>query len=487
MKTILDILNFYNINTRYDFDNETITDVFCRSDLCFVKSVFVAVRGAKFDGHDFILDAYTRGCRVFVVENSDNVPRDAFAIVVTDTRRALSALASFVYDYPQRKLTVIGVTGTKGKSTVSAMIYKILNDSEKRAAIVGTLGFTMGDKTVKTQNSTPESDTLIRFMNEMVKNDIEFAVLEISSQGIKQSRVADVFFDACVMTNISFDHIGNGEHADFGEYKNYKKSVFSKAKIGIFNADDKCYSEFSSQCDGLSYGVKNDAEFNAENICNVKIGEKYGVSFNIEADSLYKIFVPMPGVFTVYNSLAAISACGVFGIPISKCASSLKTFNINGRFENVASFDGIDVIIDYAHNEDSLENALCAIRSFCDGRIICVFGAVGERSEIRRAGLGSAADRYADICVITADNPNFEDQNLISESIASHITHKPCALINDRKDAIEYAIDIAKRGDVVLIAGKGHERYQLINGQRHPFDEKDIVLQKIKHISKSKI
>lgn len=490
MKKTNDILKFFGISTKSCFDNGVVSDVFCRSSLCSFDSVFVAIHGAKHDGHDFIGDAYSRGCRIFVVENPDNVPFDAIAITVSDSRRTLSSLASFVYDYPQCKLKLIGVTGTKGKSTVSSMICKVLNDCGKNAALVGTLGFAMNGENVETLNSTPESDALIRFINEMVKNNIEYAIVEVSSQGIKQNRVADLIFDVCVMTNLSFDHIGNNEHADFEEYKNYKKSLFLQAKTGILNADDKYFDEFSLNCKTFSYGIKNNADLTADDICNIDVGDDFGVkfvAFRAEEEISCKVSVPMPGMFSVYNSLAAIATCNALGISINKCAASLRTFKIIGRFEKVISFDNIDVIIDYAHNKDSLENALCAVREFCKGRIICVFGAVGEHSEIRRAGLGYAADRYADVCIITSDNPNFEDQKSIADSISANITHRPYVLIDDRKKAIEYAIDIARSGDAILIAGKGHERYQLIKGLKIPFDEKEIVLQKIECMPKNKI
>ncbi|MBQ0126239.1 MAG: UDP-N-acetylmuramoyl-L-alanyl-D-glutamate--2,6-diaminopimelate ligase, partial [Clostridiales bacterium] len=252
----------------------------------------------------------------------------------------------------------------------------------------------------------------------------------------------------------------------------------------IFNTDDERCAELCERENHKTFGIFSPADAHADNISEVRFENGFGVQFYVSyGGATTKCRIPMPYNFTVYNSLAAISACTHFGVPLDVCAAALEDFSLEGRFEKVASDAPFDIVIDYAHNGESLKNALLAARKFCAGKLICVFGSVGERTEMRRKALGEAANANADVCVITSDNPNFEDPVKIAREIAALVTDKPYKIIADRKEAIEYAVSIAERGDFVLLAGKGHEKYQLVRGEKVPFDERQII----KEATKTKI
>jgi len=453
-----------------------IHSITCKSSECGVGVVFAALRGEKNDGHNYIYDAYERGSRIFIAEQNASIPDDATVFIVDDSRQALALAALYISGDPQKKLKLIGVTGTKGKSTTVLMIQKILNYSGRKAVSSCTLGLSDGQKTVKTDNSTPESYILAGFLAQAVNNGATHAVIEVSSQGVKQHRIHGLDFDIGVMTNLSRDHIGTGEHSNFEEYKECKKRFFADCKSGVFNADDKYYKEFSALASETSYGISSQASIRAYNIKNVSDKKSFGITFDVAAgEEVNSIYLMIPGKFAVYDALAAISACIKIGVSLKECAKALNRFMIDGRFEKVETERDIDVVIDYAHNGASMKNALKTARDFARGKVICVFGSVGERTKTRRSELGKAVDKYSDFCVITSDNPNFEDPKNIADEIAKNIKSVPYTIIPDREEAIRYACDAAHDGDFILIAGKGHEKYQLIDGKKIRFDERSII------------
>ena len=457
--------------------NIEIQDITCNSKECGSGIAFAALVGEKFDGHNFADDAYIRGTRVFIVERKLNLPRDCIQFIVDDSRAALSSVSLFIHQNPQKKLKLIGVTGTKGKSTVVLMIHKILTSIGKKAIFSSTLGINTDGSLFPSFNSTPESDDMARFLSCGVDSGAEYAVIEVSSQGIKQKRVDALKFDIGVMTNLSRDHIGRGEHSDFAEYMTCKQAFFEKCKFGIFNADDKYFSEFSNICEGSLYGIKNSADISAKNVKIERLSNDFRSEFDISSPGQTAHFsLPIPGTFAVYDALAAVGACIKLGIPLSKCADALLDFHIEGRFEKINVERDIDVVIDYAHNGESLKNALKTARRLARGKVVCVFGSVGGRTEMRRAALGKAADKFADECILTSDNPNFENPLDILSKIADNITGVPYRIIPDREEAIRFAIENADDGDFILICGKGHEKYQLVSGNKIPFDEKEIVI-----------
>jgi len=483
MKYLSEIIKIMACTVENFTKDMEIRDISCKSHECEQGFVFAALKGENVDGHNYAFDAYKNGCRAFLVESKLNLPKDAIQIITQNSRKALAVLSLFIYDSPHLKLKTIGVTGTKGKSIVVAMINRILNFSGIKCCSVGTIGADFGTEFIKTENSTPESYVIARLLKKMVDLEAEVAVLEISSQGIKQNRIYGLDFDAKVITNLSNDHIGKGEHSNFEEYKNYKKDFLSGDVPCFINSDDKYSEEFKSVCPHKTYGIDSDANFKAKNIEVKKLSHGYSSEFDLIANGkAHRISIAIPGVFAVYNALAAISVCSHFGVSVETSALALEGFTVEGRFEKIQiAQDDVEIVIDYAHNEASLENALSTARMLTNQRIILVTGSVGERTEIRRKGIGKVADRLSDYCVITSDNPNRENPEVIALDIAREINKIPYKIISNREEAIRHAINEAQSGDLVLIAGKGHERYQLIDGKKIQFDERDIIKETIKN------
>ena len=437
--------------------------------------IFVCITGAVADGHRFAADAYAKGARVFVCEKTLSLPQDAIIFRVENTRRALALLSAAHFDHPEKKLRIIGVTGTKGKSTICEMLRHILCENGISAASIGTVGVRIGNTMTPTGNTTPESYELFRIFAEMVEKDVQYAVIEVSSQGVKLDRIYGIPFFAAVMTNLSEDHIGGAEHPDFEDYKRCKKLLFERCEYAIFNQDDPYFEEF------YAVGNANKHTYSLRSVLSqvpMIEEQRFGTAFTLMHDEIFtKVFVPFPGEFSIQNALAAITVAKLCGISEEHAASALYSVHVNGRFEIIPTdhTNGI-FVIDYAHNGESLSAALRALRKYCQGRLIALFGSVGGRTEIRRKELGIAAAEYADFSILTSDNPDKEPPLDIIADIEKHMQNAAYTVIADRKEAIEYAVSIAKEGDIVLLAGKGHETYQLINGKKQPFSEKEILL-----------
>lgn len=456
-----------------------IDEICYSSNEAFRGAAFFCLTGSKADGHSFAHEAYKKGARIFFCERILDLPKDALQIIVKNSRYALALVSAEFFDHPEKKLIIIGITGTKGKSTVCEMISSILNQAGKKCAVIGTLGVKIGTETKETENSTPESYIIYKSLTEAVSKGSEYAVIEVSSQALSYYRTEGLHFAAAVFTNLSRDHIGSHEHPDFTHYKNAKKSLFLQADKAFINADDVFGKEFSDSCSCpvYTYGTINKADITANKLHRFRENGIFGVSFTCEChEKKLRVRLPLPGDFSVLNALAAISVCFSFGISLEICAEALRTVRIGGRFEIVpCSRRDITCIIDYAHNRQSLENALSALREYNPGRIICIFGSVGGRTRERRRELGEIASSLADICIVTSDNPDFEAPDEIIREIASYIPAEKCICIIDRSEAVEYALNIAKPGDFLLFAGKGHEQYQLINGKKLPFSERELI------------
>lgn len=442
-------------------------------------TAFFCLRGFTSDGHRYTDDAYRRGARLFICEEELSLPSDAVQILVSDSRRALATCSANFFDHPERSLKIIGVTGTKGKSSVTAMVFRALNQNGIPCGSIGTYGACIGDETLPTENSTPESYELFRFFDLMRKRGIENVVMEVSSQGIYLNRIFGIEFFACLMTNLSPDHIGPKEHPDFDHYKNCKKSLFDHCTYAVFNADDAYYAEFSSaKCIKKTFSVLQSADYQATDIEREKENNRFFVSFLCHhGDSHIPIRLPIPGVYSVYNALAAAALCELLGVSLKKFGRSVSSVAIPGRFEYVGKpGDDPIFILDYAHTGESLGSVLYSLYEYSPQRIICVFGSVGGRTELRRKELGEAAAEYADYSVITSDNPDWEDPARIAQDIAAHLDPEKYTIIPDREQAIRLAVEMAKPGDVVLFAGKGHETYQLVQGKKIPFSEKEVII-----------
>ena len=465
----------------------TITDIAYNSKNAAEGVLFVCLVGAVTDGHRYAADAYRRGSRVFVTEKDISLPEDAVILRVDNTRRALALLSAAFFDHPEKKIQIIGITGTKGKSTIAEMIRHILSENGIPAASVGTVGIRIGDTILPTANTTPESYELFRIFADIEKKGIRHIVIEVSSQGVKLDRIYGIPFHTAIMTNLSEDHIGGAEHPSFEDYKECKKALFSRTQNTVLNADDPYFEEFynASKAPVYTYSIREKATCMAKAIAPIMTKKGFATSFVLETESgKTDVTLPFPGGFSVSNALAAITCARLLGISEASAASALMTATVPGRFEQVHTpLSGITFIIDYAHNGESLSSALRALRAYRPNRLICLFGSVGGRTEIRRRELGIAASEYADFSILTEDNPDSESAADIINDIAKHMNVAPYIAIPNRQEAIEYAVSVANEGDIVLFAGKGHENYQLIGGKKIPFSEKECILSAAERLS----
>ncbi len=461
-----------------------IKSVVCDSRLAGFDSLFVCIDGSRVDGHAFARSVYDRGCRVFVCEKEISLPSDAVIINVRDTRAALASLSAELYSHPERKLKIIGITGTKGKTSCALMLHAILCASGVKAAYVGTNGITFLSRRYETKNTTPDSTELYKYLHEMVAAGVTHVVMEISSQAIYMKRILGLSFEALAYTNLYFDHVGEGEHPSFEHYRDTKRALFCdfEAQSIVYNIDDP-YAEYmtsgarsrlvsySANGNEKAVAVARDIRFFAED-------GKLCTSFDIRlADESATITLGTVGDFSVSNALCAITLSGELGVDLHLCATALEGVQIKGRAQQLVTPTGVSVIIDYAHNGASLESILLALRKYSPKHIICVFGSVGGRTQSRRAELAHASGKYADYSIITSDNPDTEAPESVISDIVSEIQKHTDAHESepDRRVAIHKALSMARDGDVVLLAGKGHETYQLVDGKRVPFSEERIV------------
>lgn len=443
--------------------------------------LFVCLPGARVDGHSFAKSAYNAGCRAFLCERPVELPSDAFIAVTPDTRSALAEISATFYGYPAEKLHIIGVTGTKGKTTTALLIQSILENSGIPCAYIGSNGVIINGRHVETVNTTPESRELQHYFATMVAEGVTHAAIEVSSQALEHNRVQGLDFDVCIFTNLSPDHIGEGEHASFEEYRDAKRKLFSDyvTKLAVINADDEA-SEYMVRGAGVptvTFSMKGDADFSGSG-CDIYRDEtSLGITFSCEnGGTKTKVTMRTPGLFSASNGLAAIAACSYFGVSVESSAEILARTPVNGRFEVVDGLAGRTFIVDYAHNGLSLTSALKVLRQYDPTRLICVFGSVGGRTRGRRRELAEAASALADYCIITSDNPDFEEPSEITDEIVNYFDKStPYEVIVDREKAVRRAVSMAEVGDIVLFAGKGHERYQLVRGEKVPFCERDII------------
>lgn len=465
-------------NTKLSEDMEIINLVY-DSRNAGANDVFVCISGEKADGHQYIQNAWRRGTRVFVVEKSDiDLVEGGIYIKVPDTRKALAYMSAAFFGYPAQKLRVIGVTGTKGKTTVTGLMAEVLRKNGRKTGTIGTLGISIDGEMIPQRNTTPESFTIHQYFDKMVKAGCEFVVMEVSSQGLSQMRVEGIEFEIAVFTNLGLDHIGPGEHASFQEYRYWKSRLFHQCRIAVLNADDtesgfmlrgvECERQFFS-CKGA--GTDNDRVWVADIVSeNIDSGTKFRVG-NDQYD------MKMPGRFSVYNALAVIEVSGILKLDGEIVREVLKSACIDGRMERVKTEKNIACYIDYAHNAMSLKNVLITLRKYCSHQLIVVFGCGGERSGERRIHMGKVAGEFADKIIVTSDNPRNEDPQLIIKDILSGIGDKreKCQVEPDRAKAVKLALEMAKEGDIVLLAGKGHERYQEINGTFYYMDDRQLI------------
>lgn len=445
--------------------------------------MFVCLTGANFDAHDYIPQALAKGAGVLVVEkevSTEALKGDVTVIRVENTRRALAVISANYFGHPAKQLTLIGITGTKGKTTTSWMIKEILDRAGHKTGIIGTLGAFYDDVKIKTKNSTPESYELHALFSQMLAAGCTHVVMEVSSQAFMTYRVEGIHFRYGIFTNLSPDHIGEGEHRDFAEYLYYKSRIFKNSDICIANADDAHFAEVSEggTCEKIyTFGCCEGADLRAEDITCLREPGFIGVGCRVSGLCSLDLRIGCMGRFNVYNAMAAMLAAKLCGVPEHVMAETLYTVAVRGRVEPVHISDHVHLLIDYAHNAVSTESLLTTILEYRPKRLICVFGAGGNRSKLRRYDMGEIAGKYADLSILTADNPRFEKvEDIIADiKIGMEKSHGNYIEIPDRREAIRYSIEHAKDGDIIALFGKGHEDYQEIRGVKYPFDEREVI------------
>ena len=442
--------------------------------------VFVAIEGLKEDGHEYIDNAINSGATAIVINKvkldliKDKINDDITIITSSDTRKTLSLLSAKFYDNPATKLKIIGVTGTKGKTTTAYMIRDIMLAAKKKIGMIGTIYNTYGDVVIESTRTSPESLDLQRLLNDMVEAKMEHCVMEVSSHALALDRVYGISFDMSVFTNLSKEHLDF--HETMENYLDAKKKLFDNSLFAVINIDDLYATRLLKKitCKTAKFGLDNDANVTATDI---RINNKY-VDFKMYINKqLQTIRVNIPGRYTVYNALAAISVTSILGCQMEDILVGLATTKVPGRSEIVDIDKNFAVLIDYAHNPSSLEAILANTKKYINGRIISVFGCGGNRDTTKRELMGEISGKYANFTIITTDNPRDEDPKKIIEMIEKGIkkTKGLYKIIENRKEAIEFAMKIAWKNDTIVLSGKGHETYQEIKGKKFPFDERLIV------------
>lgn len=451
-------------------------------------SVFVCMKGARNDSHRFCGQVYEAGTRVFVTEDPVSLPEDAAVIQVENGRKALAVLSAARFGFPARKMITIGVTGTKGKTTTTHMIQAILEACGKKVGMIGTNGAYFAGISEPTRNTTPESYQLHEYFSRMVEHGCEYMVMEVSSQAFKMHRTDGICFDYGVFTNISPDHIGPDEHADYEEYLSCKSMIFKQCRVGIANRDeaDVMKAAGKASCPICTYSIRQQADVMAGKIHYVSEDGFVGLEFPVSGRYEAQVRVNIPGTFNAANAMAAISVCSFLDLPKERVCHAMEHLKVNGRMELAYASADCKVIIDYAHNALSMENLLRTLRDYHPARLVVVFGCGGNRSKDRRYTMGEMAGKMADFSIITADNSRYEKVEDIIADIKSRLipTGGKYMEIPDRREAITYAITHAQKGDMIAIIGKGHEDYQEVNGVRTHFLDREVVEDVLRELEK---
>lgn len=448
------------------------------------ECLFVCLKGVNFDGHKFIEEAVKRGAAAIAVEEKgpfiEKFSEKVVFVYVKDTRQFLAEASAAFFGYPAEKLKTIAITGTKGKTTTSIMIKSILEEAGNKVGLIGTLGIVIGDDRKSSNNTTPESYEIQKSFRDMVNAGCDYAVFEASSIGLKTHRLDGIVFDYGVFTNLSSDHIGEHEHKDMNEYIMCKSMLFRKCKTGLVNTDDiHCEAILKNHtCKVLTFGFNGKVDYKADGFKLINEDGKVGAEFDVSGFlNSKKFFVSIPGKFNVYNALAAVATCDSIGISEDIIKKGIEKTKVCGRVEPVNISKDFSLFIDYAHNAVSMENVLTTLKEYKPNRLITVFGAGGDRPKVRRYEMGEVSGKLSDLSVITSDNPRTEDPLEIIKDIKIGIekTNGKYIVIPDRKEAIKYCIENAQKGDIIVLAGKGHEDYQEINHVKYPFDERKVI------------
>ncbi len=493
-RDIFDVIEVSSYHIPENMDRRRILSITHNSKFAGPTSLFVCKSGSIRDGHFYARQAYEQGTRLFLAERPLDLPSDAAVLITDNTNEAICKLAIYFYDNPARDMKIIGVTGTKGKTTVAMSVYSVATARGIKMGYIGTNGVYYNGCITETVNTTPDPLELQRHLKNMKDAGVEFVIIEVSSQALWQKRIYGIEFEICAFTNLYEDHIGGIEHPTFEHYRDCKQMLFTdyNSKNIVINSDSGYANHMLDgvQCSNIvktsALGYEK-AKIYAKSSKKVKNGIVPGVSFTCYINesegeiSSRNVFIPLPGMYSIENGLIIIAICRLLNISLDDIVDSLSASCVPGRFEAVElqSRPGSLFVIDYAHNGASLEAVLSALREYEPSRIICLFGSVGGRTFGRRRELGLAARNGADVIIVTSDNPDGEDPMQVIDDICEVLDgcKKEIHKIPDRYEAINKAFELAEPNDYVLLAGKGHESYQLIKGKRIPFSEKAILKQ----------
>ena len=476
LTTLLENLEYTCCQGKEDLD---IADVVYDSRKVQANDLFVCIRGAVADGHTFAREVAEKGAVALVVEEKVEVPENVTVLQVPDSRYALACISAAFFGHPARKLKTIGVTGTKGKTTTTYMVKSILENAGYHVGLIGTIEAIIGDRTIPAVNTTPESYVIQKYFKEMVDAGCDCVVMEVSSQALMLHRTAGFVFDFGIFTNIEPDHIGPNEHRDFQHYLECKAMLLKQCKVGIVNRDDKHFDQIIAghTCQLETFGFSKEADLRAEDAKLVSGKGMLGIDYHVRGLMDFQVEIDIPGKFSIYNSLTAIAICRHFKVSEENIVNALRVARVKGRIEMIKVSDEFTLMIDYAHNAMALESLLTTLREYHPHRLVCLFGCGGNRSKLRRYEMGETSGKLADLTIITSDNPRYEDPQDIINDIKTGMekTDGKYVEIIDRKEAIAYAIHHGEPGDIIVLAGKGHEDYQEIKGKKYPMDERVLI------------
>ena len=447
---------------------------------------FVCITGAVSDGHKYVPDVVKKNPALIIVERPVEAPADICVVQTDNNRKALALASAEYFGHPAAKLKTIGVTGTKGKTTTTYMVKSMLEGAGHKVGLIGTIETVIGDEHTPALNTTPESYVIHEAFARMVREGCDAAVMEVSSQALMLDRTAGIMFDIGVYTNLAPDHIGEHEHSSFEEYRACKAMLFKQCRIGIGNIDDENFSEIfgDATCDVVTFGLSEKADLRASNEQLIKRDDYLGIRYDLSGLLDMTVDVDMPGDFSVYNSMAAIAVGLQFGASKEVIRQTMANLHVRGRVQRVETGKDCTLLVDYAHNAMALESLLSTLREYHPARLVCLFGCGGNRARSRRFEMGEVSGRMADLTIITSDNPRFEEPEAIIADIVTGIsrTNGKYVTIIDRAEAVKYALEHSERGDVIVLAGKGHEDYQEIRGVKHHMDEVELVMQARKEL-----
>jgi UDP-N-acetylmuramoyl-L-alanyl-D-glutamate--2,6-diaminopimelate ligase len=479
-----ELIKFLHPFVDYKGENPEITSIENDNRRVTTGSLFICIKGYTVDGHDFAGSAVKNGASAVLAERE--LPLNVPVIVVKDTVRAMAVLADAFYGQPSQKLHLIGITGTNGKTTTSLIIEKIFKDAGQKTGVIGTMYTKIGDQIFEVKNTTPESLTLQKTFKQMVDEQVDTAVMEVSSHALVYGRVHGTDYNVAVFTNLTQDHLDY--HKTMEEYRKAKGLLFSqlgnafnhdKPKFAVLNADDPASEEFAKITSAhiLTYGIDNHADLQATNISMTASGTSFDL---ISPFGVRNVNIQLIGKFSIYNVLASIGSALVSGIDLEQIIGSVEDVKgVSGRFEVVDAGQDFSVIVDYAHTPDSLENVLKTVQQFAQKRIFCVVGCGGDRDRTKRPIMAKIACDYASDAIFTSDNPRSENPLQIIKDMEEGVKGEVYTAIIDRKEAIKHAVKNAETGDVILIAGKGHETYQQIGDRTYDFDDRIVAREAI--------